>query len=162
MIKHIKFSAHEWKTSCRLISTGAMRIDAVRILRRDARYGSCPGIMCANAVQRCVTRMLCRDTRCGCCVTMLDSLMFTYHRKKGSQHSRNALIMMPRVRAAFLSRRIVVMVDCSTWMLGRGFGIWLICRCFSRSSAATFDLNINLPLNGRKRARNTHTETHQG
>lgn len=47
---------------------------------------------------------------------------------------------MPRVRAALRSRLIVVMVVCSTCMLGRGLGIWLICRCFSSSIAATFDL----------------------
>lgn len=64
-----------------------------------------------------------------------------YHRKNGSQHARNALIMMPNVRAAFFSRRIFEMAHGSTWcMLWRCTAIPLICKCFSSSNAATFDL----------------------
>lgn len=71
-------------------------------------------------------------------ITMFIS--YIYHRKNGAQQSRKALIIIPSVRAALRSRRIVVMVDCSTWILGRGLGIWLICKCLSKRRAATLDL----------------------
>lgn len=67
--------------------------------------------------------------------------MIIYQRKNGNQHAKNALIIIPSVRAAFFSRRILVMAHGSTWcMLCRCTAMPLIWRCFSNSNAATFDL----------------------
>lgn len=64
-----------------------------------------------------------------------------HHKKKGNQHNRNALIMIPRVRAAFLSLRILFeLARGSTPMFWPGTAIPLICRCLSSNSAATLDL----------------------
>lgn len=79
--------------------------------------------------------------RMKCCFRILFCTTNAYHRKNGSQHARNALIMMPNVRAAFFSRRIFEMAHGSTWcMLWRCTAIPLICKCFSSNNAATFDL----------------------
>lgn len=70
---------------------------------------------------------------------------FTYQRKKGSQHAKNALIIIPNVRAAFFSRLILLMAHGSTWcILCRWTAMPLICKCFSNNNAATFDLKIIL------------------
>lgn len=72
---------------------------------------------------------------------VMSELIYTYQRKNGNQHAKNALIIIPSVRAAFFSRRIFVIAHGSTWcILCRCTAIPLICKCFSSSNAATFDL----------------------
>lgn len=72
---------------------------------------------------------------------LLLLFIITYQRKKGSQHAKNALIIIPNVRAAFFSRLILVIAHGSTWcILCRCTAMPLICKCFSKSNAATFDL----------------------
>lgn len=67
--------------------------------------------------------------------------IFFYHKKNGSQHMRNALIIMPNVRAAFFSRRIFVIAHGSTaCILCRCTDIPFICKCLSNKRAATLDL----------------------
>lgn len=66
----------------------------------------------------------------------------SHHKKKGSQHARNADMMIPKVLAAFLSRFILLLAIGCIWMLWRSriaspMDIPLICRCLSSSRAAT-------------------------
>lgn len=73
-------------------------------------------------------------------------LLSTYHKKKGNQQARKADMMMPKVLAAFLSLRILLLAIGSRWTLSRPLitpstEMPLIWRCLSRSSAATLLLN---------------------
>lgn len=73
-----------------------------------------------------------------------NPFVLSNHKKNGNQHSKKALIIIPNVLAAFFSRRILLMAHGSTvCMLCRWTDMPFICKCLSRSSAATLDLYVD-------------------
>jgi len=71
-----------------------------------------------------------------------------YHKKKGSQHAKKAVIMMPRVLAAF--RSLLILLLAMGWRSASQSGcgklfipavlIPFICKCLLSRADATFDL----------------------
>lgn len=92
---------------------------------------------------------------------IIRNVIQTYHRKKGNQHAKNAETIIPKVRAAFLSLFILLLVpgsggggadfssaikpsstDCRSDV--NPADIPLIWRCLLRRAAATLLLQQNI------------------